>query len=333
MDYSNLNTETKTESLALDTTYSTSFLNMHKNRYENVLPPPRTRVIMSGPEGEDYINANYIRGFCGDKQYIAAQAPLKNTIGDWWRMIHEQKVQLIVMLTKLHENGRSKADIYWPEVGKSLFLGPYLIALNQEIHYSTEITLRYITLKCKTSPNVEQKIVQIHFSGWPDFGKPQNTLSFLQLIGFIESYRHYCDEKKQEEMEGLMDMDDDNEKIQAPPILLHCSAGIGRTGTLITCHTAWQILNETSNDNVNIRDIVKNLRRDRTGMVQSVEQYVFIHEVIDQLKECLGKGRNRQSERSIVENVKCNAYGNSINIEITKPEGSDPRPYPVQVRG
>jgi len=64
IDYNNLNSETKTESLALDTSYCTSFFNINKNRYENVLPTPRTRVVLSGPEGEDYINANYIRGFC-----------------------------------------------------------------------------------------------------------------------------------------------------------------------------------------------------------------------------------------------------------------------------
>jgi len=140
--------------------------------------------------------------------------------------------------------------------------------------------------------------------------------------------------KQQEEMESsideLMEMDHGNEEI--PPILLHCSAGIGRTGTLIACHTAWQILNEPSNDSVNIWEIVKNLRRDRTGMVQSAEQYVFIHEVVGQLKESFGKGKYRRIERKD-NNENVNYNGFEDNMGITKSDGSDPRPYPVQVRG
>jgi len=349
-EYTKLNEETKLESLTLDTTYSTSFFNSHKNRYENVLPPLHSRVILSGSEGQDYINANYIRGYYNERQYIAAQAPLKNTFSDWWRMIYEQKIQLVVMLTRLQENGKSKADVYWPEaVGKSLFSGPFLIILNQEIHYSSEITLRYLTLKCKAAPNVEQKIVQVHFLGWPDFGKPANTFSFLQLIGFMESYQQYCQEKQQtvvgvespEDME--MDMDDNNKR-QVPPILLHCSAGIGRTGTLISCHTAWQCLSNTISENINIREIIKDLRRYRTGMVQSVEQYMFIYEVVNQLKDLLGKtGAKRHTERTSFEQVEnsnsnggSRSYNGFVGVSVVnsgKQGESDPRPYPVQVRG
>jgi len=279
-----------------------SFLNVYKNRYPNVLPLDHSRVVLSGPEGADYINANYIRGFQNNKAYIATQAPIRDTFADFWRLIYEQQVHLIVMLTKLTENGKAKADVYWPsKPNESSFFGNILVTFSQEISYTQDITLRYFTLKHRDFLQIERKVVQIHYTGFPDFGRPQNKESFIRLIGFMEAYLHWADNRipssSQRTSTSTSSSSTSSSSCYANrPIVLHCSAGIGRTGTLIACHVAWRAL-KSGVTNINIKKLVKELREDRKGMVQSVEQYVFVHEVVEQLmKVVLNIGEENDDE-------------------------------------
>eukprot|EP01089_Gocevia_fonbrunei_P018079 TRINITY_DN6037_c0_g1_i1.p1 TRINITY_DN6037_c0_g1~~TRINITY_DN6037_c0_g1_i1.p1 ORF type:complete len:361 (+),score=56.33 TRINITY_DN6037_c0_g1_i1:123-1205(+) len=295
-----------------------SFINLYKNRYQNVLPPNHSRVILSGKQGADYINANYVRGFQNPKAYIATQAPLLDTFADFWRLIYEQQVQLIVMLTKLTENGKHKADQYWPlQPSQTSFFGTLLITFTQEITYTDEITLRYFSLKHRDHPNVERKVVQIHYTGFPDFGRPQNTESFIKLLDFMEAYLKWVDtppsksKTNSSTSSGSTSAECDSKQ---QPILLHCSAGIGRTGTLIACHVAWQSL-KARNFSINIKKLVKQLRKDRPGMVQSVEQYVFIHDVVARLKVLIRKKFNREENEE--ENLESDEEESSLDADDT----------------
>jgi len=197
-----------------------SFYTNKKNRYNNILPKEDTRVRLSplpGIEGSDYINANRLTD--GFTNYVSCQAPLSSTFGDFWRMVWEQDVSVIVMLTKIHENGQSKADKYWPteigEVQTFPLVSVTLINVYQS-DQSAHIDIRVLSLK---SSEKERIVVQLHFLGWPDFGVPEDSTGIRQLVNLTNFYRKYG---KSLGLDG--------------PIIVHCSAGVGRSGAFIAIH-------------------------------------------------------------------------------------------------
>lgn len=231
------------------TTYWTS----SKNRYPDILPREDTRVRLqhTGCEGSDYINANYVF----EKQYIATQAPLFSTFADFWRMVWEQGACIIVMLTRLTENGNVKANVYWPaSLGEKSVFGLLTVELIHETAFDN-IECRLFRI----SDGIEHRdVYHLHYTGWPDFGVPSSTKEIIDLVKVTNYLRARAGWEK--------------------PIVTHCSAGVGRVGTFIAIHQAVRLLN--AGKKPKILDLVFAMRQCRQGMVQREEQYVFIHRVV-----------------------------------------------------
>ncbi|XP_038157020.1 receptor-type tyrosine-protein phosphatase H-like [Cyprinodon tularosa] len=231
--------------------------NKAKNRFTNILPYDWSRVKLVGSNvTSDYINANYLPGYNSNKEYIATQGPLPSTVNDFWRMVWEQKVRRIVMVTNCIEAGRTKCEQYWPEDRKQCRYGELTVSKKSEEKESNWIQ-REFTLKHSNDP--EQRTVKhFHFTAWPDHGVPTST---EVLIRFRRLMRQHI------ESEG-----------SKAPTVVHCSAGVGRTGTIIALDVLLQQLQRE--EKVGIKGFVEKMRRHRSHMVQTESQYVFLHQCI-----------------------------------------------------
>ncbi|XP_008592096.1 PREDICTED: receptor-type tyrosine-protein phosphatase eta [Galeopterus variegatus] len=231
--------------------------NRGKNRYNNVLPYDisRVRLLVQTRSTDDYINANYIPGYHSKKDFIAAQGPLPNTLKDFWRMVWEKNVYAIVMLTKCVEQGRTKCEEYWPSTQAQDY-GDITVAMTSEV-VLPEWTVRDFTVK-NIQTSESHSLRQFHFTSWPDHGVPDTT---DLLINFRYLVRDYMKQIPPES-----------------PILVHCSAGVGRTGTFIAIdRLIYQIENENT---VDVYGIVYDLRMHRSLMVQTEDQYVFLNQCV-----------------------------------------------------
>ncbi|XP_059391956.1 receptor-type tyrosine-protein phosphatase eta-like [Carassius carassius] len=246
--------ELKTVGTAQSKNIALAVENKPKNRYSNVLPYDASRVKLSvcGSPFDDYINANYIPGYNSRKEFIAAQGPLPITVNEFWRMVWEKNVFTIVMLTRCNEMGRVKCEKYWPS-GTNHYQ-------NISVTTTSEIDLESWTirdLRIKNLKTAETRYVrQFHFTAWPDHGVPQTT---EVLIDFRHLVREHMDQYSRHS-----------------PTVVHCSAGVGRTGTFIAIdHLIFQIERESM---VDIYGIVNDMRMHRPLMVQTEEQYVYLHQ-------------------------------------------------------
>ncbi|XP_052038855.1 receptor-type tyrosine-protein phosphatase eta [Apodemus sylvaticus] len=231
--------------------------NRGKNRYNNVLPYDISRVKLSVQthSTDDYINANYMPGYHSKKDFIATQGPLPNTLKDFWRMVWEKNVYAIVMLTKCVEQGRTKCEEYWPSKQAHDY-GDITVAMTSEV-VLPEWTIRDFVVK-NMQNSESHPLRQFHFTSWPDHGVPDTT---DLLINFRYLVRDYMKQIPPES-----------------PILVHCSAGVGRTGTFIAIdRLIYQIENENT---VDVYGIVYDLRMHRPLMVQTEDQYVFLNQCV-----------------------------------------------------
>ncbi|XP_015264316.1 PREDICTED: receptor-type tyrosine-protein phosphatase eta-like, partial [Gekko japonicus] len=230
--------------------------NKGKNRYNNVLPYDISRVKLSfqNHPASDYINANYVPGYNSKKEFIAAQGSLPNTVQDFWRMIWEKNIHTIVMLTKCIEQGRTKCEEYWPNK-QSKNYGDITVAMTSEI-VLPEWTIRDFSME-KSDSSVSHPVRQFHFTAWPDHGVPETT-------DLLISFRHLVQ---------------DYVKQNPPsPTLVHCSAGVGRTGTFIAID---RLIHQMEMENtVDVYGVVYDLRMHRPLMVQTEEQYVFLNQCV-----------------------------------------------------
>ncbi|XP_015237762.1 PREDICTED: receptor-type tyrosine-protein phosphatase eta-like [Cyprinodon variegatus] len=229
--------------------------NKPKNRYNNVLPYDSSRVKLSvvhGSPNEDYINANYMPGYLSRKEYIAAQGPLPATVNEFWRMIWEKNVQTLVMLTRCNEQGRVKCEQYWSPGTK--YCEDIIVTTTSEIPLE-DWTIRDFDIKNVKTAEV-RSVRHFHFTAWPDHGVPETTELLI-------SFRHLVREHM-------------NQYSRNSPTVVHCSAGVGRTGTFIAIdRLIFQIERENI---VDVYGIVHDLRMHRPLMVQTEDQYVFLNQ-------------------------------------------------------
>ncbi|KAF4095334.1 hypothetical protein G5714_024412 [Onychostoma macrolepis] len=277
--------ELKTVGTAQSKNTALAIENKSKNRYSNVLPYDASRVTLSmcGSPFDDYINANYMPGYNSRKEFIAAQGPLPVTVNEFWRMVWEKNVHTIVMLTKCNEMGRVKCEKYWPS-GTNHYQ-------NISVTTTSEIELESWTIRDFSIKNVKtaetRNICQFHFTVWPDHGVPQST---EVLIDFIHLVREHMDQYTRHS-----------------PTVVHCSAGVGRTGTFIAIdHLIFQIERDGM---VDIYGIVNDMRMHRPLMVQTEEQYIYLHQcAYDIIRSRTGTNKDliyqNTVELSIYQNVK-----------------------------
>ncbi|KFM13857.1 Receptor-type tyrosine-protein phosphatase eta, partial [Aptenodytes forsteri] len=231
--------------------------NRGKNRYNNVLPYDISRVKLSDQSSatDDYINANYMPGYNSKKAFIAAQGPLPDTIEDFWHMIWEKNIYSIVMLTKCVEQGRTKCEQYWPDK-QSKSYGDIIVTMVSEI-VLPEWTIRDFTVEKSNTPE-SHTVRQFHFTSWPDHGVPEATDLLINFRHLVHEY------SSQNPVDS--------------PTLVHCSAGVGRTGTFIAIDRLIQQI-EMENT-VDVYGVVYDLRMHRPLMVQTEDQYVFLNQCV-----------------------------------------------------
>ena len=252
--------------------HARSFENSVKNRYSDVLCYDHSRVILNAENNEskgDYINANYVDGYKQSKAFIFSQGPLPRTFVDFWQLVWEQKVMVIVMTTKTIERHRQKCGQYWPEdVGESLIIGENkFIVTSTQLENNEDFIVTFLEL---THVETEEKreVVHFQFISWPDYGVPDSALSMLT---FLQRVR-----EKQNEMTGELFASNSWKGHElGPPMVIHCSAGIGRTGTFATLDMAIRKFEATGK--VDIRAIVEQIRSQRAFSIQMPDQYVFCH--------------------------------------------------------
>ncbi|XP_033887953.2 receptor-type tyrosine-protein phosphatase O-like isoform X1 [Acipenser ruthenus] len=232
-------------------------VNRAKNRYTNILPYDFSRVkliSMHNDEGSDYINANYIPGYRSPQEYIATQGPLPETRNDFWKMVLQQKCHMVVMLTQCSERRRVKCDHYWPFTEEPVAYGDVTVEMTSEKEV-TEWAIRNFRL---SYADEIQDVLHLNYTSWPDHGVP--TVNAAEsILQFVQIVRQQAVRRK-------------------GPVLVHCSAGVGRTGTFIALDRLLQHIRE--HDFVDILGLVSEMRSHRLSMVQTEEQYVFIHQCV-----------------------------------------------------
>ncbi|XP_038638759.1 tyrosine-protein phosphatase non-receptor type 13 isoform X2 [Scyliorhinus canicula] len=245
--------------------------NREKNRYRDIVPYDKTRVRI---EGHGYINASYIRMPFGSEEYlyIACQGPLPGTTNDFWQMIWENKADVIAMMTREHERGKVKCHRYWPDrMYKPIRVNRYHLMLeNHQLLDSFEIS----ALKMTDSETGEVHFVKhLKFMTWPDHDTPNSSEELVRFILYMREVHH------------------------RGPIVVHCSAGIGRSGVLICTDVLLSLINkELSFD---IMDIVREMRKQRHGMIQTKDQYLFCYTIVLEILESIQQ-LNQQPEENLL---------------------------------
>ncbi|XP_055303453.1 tyrosine-protein phosphatase non-receptor type 9 isoform X2 [Sitodiplosis mosellana] len=242
--------------------------NLAKNRYTDVLCYDHSRVILSKQNDEtnsDYINANFVDGYKQKNAYISTQGPLPKTSSDFWRMVWEQHCLVIVMTTRVMERGRVKCGQYWEtDVGSVAQYDNYCI---KTTHVDSKEDYTVVSLELTNIKTEEtRKISHWQFTSWPDYGVPTSAMA---MLNFLQKVR----EQQAEMVRELGDTWAGHPK--GPPIVVHCSAGIGRTGTFITLDICIARLEDVGT--ADIKGTVEKIRSQRAYSIQMPDQYIFCH--------------------------------------------------------
>uniref|UniRef100_A0A914ZJK3 Protein-tyrosine phosphatase n=2 Tax=Parascaris univalens TaxID=6257 RepID=A0A914ZJK3_PARUN len=231
--------------------------NTDKNRYKDVYCTDDTRVVLTYPPGcdNDYIHANWVDIRESKHKFICTQAPKTNTLVDFWRMVWQEKSKAIVMLCNIMECGKKKCEQYWPaNVGETQTYGPITVKNLKNVQAEKMLTVSQLEVSSNSEPPLS--VEHMFWNNWPDRGVPENYLACFRLLARLKNYTH---------------------------IVVHCSAGIGRTGTVVGLEMAMQAF--MAGEKLSMVDVVKELRRQRPGSVQTDVQYVYMHRCIIGLSE------------------------------------------------
>ncbi|XP_077580854.1 tyrosine-protein phosphatase non-receptor type 11b [Stigmatopora nigra] len=280
--------------------------NKSKNRYKNILPFDTTRVEIrdtdSDVPGSDYINANYIRGsqeegrqLDDDKFFIATQGCLQNTVADFWKMVHQENTHVIVMTTKEMERGRNKCVCYWPNLHTSVEFGRVLVR-NVDERPAQDYILRKLEVTRLDRREPLRYIWHYQYLSWPDHGVPNEPGGVLWFLEEINRTQKTIPE--------------------SGPIVVHCSAGIGRTGTIIVIDILIDIISRHGLDcDIDIPKTIQRVRQQRSGMVQTEAQYKFIYMAVQQYIDTAQKRLEEEQKSKIKEreysNIKYPPMANS----------------------
>ncbi|KAG7487604.1 hypothetical protein MATL_G00025170 [Megalops atlanticus] len=233
--------------------------NQSKNRYVDILPYDYNRVQLlstNGEPGSDYINASFIDGYKESKKYIAAQGPKDETVPDFWKMIWEQQSSIIVMVTRCEEGNRNKCAQYWPSMERETEIyEDFVVKISKEDHCPDYI-IRRLTVINKREKSLEREVTHIQFTSWPDHGVPGEPHLLLKLRRRVNAFKNFF----------------------SGPIVIHCSAGVGRTGTYIGIDAMMEGME--AEGRIDIYGYVVKLRRQRCLMVQVEAQYILIHQAL-----------------------------------------------------
>ncbi|XP_053788710.1 receptor-type tyrosine-protein phosphatase kappa-like isoform X1 [Vidua chalybeata] len=228
--------------------------NQNKNRYKSIIPYDHSRVVLQPSDtGNGYINASYVDTYRSPHFFIAAQGPLAGTVVDFWHMVWQEKTSVIVMLTGIVEQNKTKCEQYWPE--HEQVYGDFTVTLNNT--WTTTGLVKRIFCLQKTGCALPRAVEQFHYLLWPDHGVPRNPSQLLCLVEVVNK-----------------------RVLEAPagPVLVHCSAGIGRTGTFIALDFLLKM--GKAEGKVDVFHCVQQLREQRVSMVQTKEQYSFLYEAL-----------------------------------------------------
>ncbi|KAM4896544.1 receptor-type tyrosine-protein phosphatase epsilon [Sylvia borin] len=232
--------------------------NREKNRYPNILPYDHSRVILTQIDGvppSDYINASYIDGYKEKNKFIAAQGPKQETVNDFWRMIWEQKSAIIVMLTNLKERKEEKCFQYWPDQGCWTY-GNIRVSVEDCIVLVDYTIRKFCVQSLHEGCKAPRLVTQLHFTSWPDFGVPFTPIGMLKFLKKVKTLN----------------------PAHAGPIVVHCSAGVGRTGTFIVIDAIIDMMH--AEQKVDVFEFVSRIRNQRPQMVQTDMQYSFIYQAL-----------------------------------------------------
>ncbi|XP_070192180.1 receptor-type tyrosine-protein phosphatase epsilon-like [Littorina saxatilis] len=231
--------------------------NYYKNRFKSILPYEDTRVALHGtpdPGFNNYINASFVAGVDSPKAYIAAQGPNKNTVPDFWRMVWQEQVTHVVMLTNLKEGKKKKCEQYWPPPGKKIRYGSFHV-IGLEAYERAHYVMR--TFEVATENGSVRRVTQYHYTMWPDHGIPTTT-------GLVDFWRTVRTSHRQQQ--------------PSSSLVVHCSAGVGRTGTFIGLDILMDQLQQQQH--IDICKVVNDMRNDRCNMIQAKSQYCILHEAV-----------------------------------------------------
>ncbi|XP_075782817.1 tyrosine-protein phosphatase non-receptor type 12 isoform X2 [Pelodiscus sinensis] len=290
--------------------------NVKKNRYKDILPFDHSRVkltLKTLPQDSDYINANFIKGVHGPKAYVATQGPLANTVIDFWRMIWEYNVAIIVMACREFEMGRKKCERYWPLYGEeTVTFGPFHISCEAE-QARTDYYIRTLSLEFQ---NETRRVYQFHYVNWPDHDVPSSFDSILDMISLMREYQEHED----------------------VPICIHCSAGCGRTGAICAIDYTWNLLKAGKiPEEFNVFNLIQEMRTQRHSAVQTKEQYELVHRAIAQLFEKQLQKYESVTDWKIADGVNetsAEKTVSSINLEkLDSPPPKPPRTRSCLVEG
>ncbi|KAK3101962.1 hypothetical protein FSP39_007667 [Pinctada imbricata] len=274
--------------------------NIKKNRYKDIIPFDEQRVVLEevdGVEGSDYINASLIMSIHNNEAYIASQGPLPHTVNDFWRMVWEQNVKVIMMACKEVEANKKKCARYWPESKEKEVRGKILVELLEDEAVGSQNDCFERKMSVSHEDSNEMRIVtQYHYTGWPDHGIPDDIDVIMEMMARMRDIRSH-------------DKD-------FAPVVVHCSAGCGRTGTICAIDYAWEVLKSGNLDEeFSMYEIVHYMREQRQSMIQTPDQYEMAHLCVRWLFE------------KHIEVIEENIYANFESVTPTQDVRNEVGPY------